>query len=202
MRTLQAHGFTQLHRERAAPACLAIGTVAGLSSVRLVISPSIFLEPFAPPELPGFLATMVPLTPVSLLSGGKQVSLLHKSQLPSIPSPNTPSTPEIALTRYPSASQASRSGFGLRHYSAGSPFEKAESSSLLLRTGLSLTGVSHPASRRRSSSSLQAGERLPEKDLHLSVRTHLQTHGVLRLDGALAPVAKDSRRRESHLMDG
>ena len=27
-------------------------------------SPSIFLEPFAPPELPGFVATMVPLTPV------------------------------------------------------------------------------------------------------------------------------------------
>lgn len=105
MRTLQTHDFTQLHRERDSPACLAIGTVAGVSFVRPVISPPIFLEPFAPPELPGFLATMVPLTPVSLLSGRKQVSLLHESELPSIPSPNTPSPPRIAFTRYPSASQ-------------------------------------------------------------------------------------------------
>ncbi|MGV2334560.1 MAG UNVERIFIED_CONTAM: hypothetical protein LVR18_10755 [Planctomycetaceae bacterium] len=28
------------------------------------MTPSIFLEPFAPPEFPGFIATMVPLTPV------------------------------------------------------------------------------------------------------------------------------------------
>ena len=50
---------------------------------------SIFLEPFAPPALPGFVATMAPLTPAERLSGVRQVSLLHVPNLPTIPSPIT-----------------------------------------------------------------------------------------------------------------
>ena len=34
----------------------------------------------------------------------------------------------------------------------------------------------HPASRRRSYSWLQAGERIPEEDLHLSDQTRFQAH--------------------------
>jgi hypothetical protein len=34
----------------------------------------------------------------------------------------------------------------------------------------------HPASRRRSCSRLQAGERIPEEDLHLSDQTRFQAH--------------------------
>ena len=52
----------------------------------------------------------------------------------------------------------------LRHYLAGSPHNKAESSSLSLRTGRSPPVASHPLSRRRSYFRLQAGERMPEED--------------------------------------
>ncbi len=43
---------------------------------------SIFLRPFAPPELPGFFATMVPLTPVGRLF----VPTLRLSSIPRLPS--------------------------------------------------------------------------------------------------------------------
>ena len=52
-------------------------------------SSSIFLEPFAPPALPGFVTTMAPLTPAGPLSGARQVSLLHVLDLPVVPSPIT-----------------------------------------------------------------------------------------------------------------
>ena len=52
-------------------------------------SSSIFLEPFAPPELPGFIATMAPLTPAGRVSGARQVSLLHVLNLLTVPSPIT-----------------------------------------------------------------------------------------------------------------
>jgi len=45
-----------------------------------------------------------------------------------------------------------------------------------LRTGSSLPVAPHPASRRRNNSSLQAGERMPEEDLHLSSQVHFQAH--------------------------
>jgi hypothetical protein len=64
----------------------------------------------------------------------------------------------------------------LRHECAGSPNGKAESSSLALRTGRSPPVAPHPASRRRSYLQLQAGEREPEEDSHLSDQTHSQTH--------------------------
>lgn len=50
---------------------------------------SIFLDPFAPPELPGFNATMSPLTPAESLPDTRQVSLLHEQGLPTIPPPTT-----------------------------------------------------------------------------------------------------------------
>ena len=52
-------------------------------------SSSIFLEPFAPPALPGFIATMAPLTPAGRVSGARQVSLLHGLNLLTVPSPIT-----------------------------------------------------------------------------------------------------------------
>jgi hypothetical protein len=45
-----------------------------------------------------------------------------------------------------------------------------------LRTGSSLPVAPHPASRRRNNSSFQAGERMPEEDLHLSDQVHFQAH--------------------------
>jgi hypothetical protein len=66
---------------------------------------STFLHPFAPPALPGFSATMSALTPVPglELAGAAQVSLLHVSDLQSLPSPTTSPPPLIAFTPNPSA---------------------------------------------------------------------------------------------------
>ena len=151
---------------------------------------STFLRPFAPPALPGFIATMDALTPgqrffVPVGSSGSPARQLRPVRpglsalcaWPSDPSVSKHLTaPRIALARYPSASAASLVGSGLRLWLAGSPVSPAESSSLALRTSRSLPVASHPSSRRRSYVRLQAGERMPEKDSHLSDQTHLQTH--------------------------
>jgi hypothetical protein len=47
---------------------------------------------------------------------------------------------------------------------------------VILRTGSSLPVAPHLVSRRRNNSSLQAGERMPEEDFHLSNQVHFQAH--------------------------
>ena len=47
---------------------------------------------------------------------------------------------------------------------------------VILRTGSSLPVAPHLVSRRRNNSSLQAGERMPEEDFHLSNQIHFQAH--------------------------
>lgn len=64
---------------------------------------------------------------------------------------------------------------GLHRKRAGSPDNPAESSSLTWRTGHSSPDAPHPASRRRRFGQRQAGELLPEEDLHLSVHVHSPT---------------------------
>ena len=152
------------------------------------------LHPFAPPALPGFGATMGALTPARRLfvslsgtmnTAGTRAGLSASCVRPSDhPVSNHPTCPAIALTRYPSASRASGSSrSGLRRSLAGSPRGQAESSSLSLRAGRSPPVASHPLSRGRSYHRLQAGERVPEEDLHPSDQTHSQTHiGVGRTD--------------------
>jgi hypothetical protein len=154
---------------------------------RLELHASTSLHPFAPPALPGFRATMGALTPVrrffvsfsgTMNSAWTRAGLSASCVWPSDHSAsNHPVGPVIALIHYPSASRASGSlRSGLRLSLAGSPRDKAESSSLALRTGRSPPVAPHPASRRRSYVQLQAGECVPEEDLHLSDQTHLQTH--------------------------
>jgi hypothetical protein len=149
---------------------------------------STFLHPFAPPALPGFLATTSALTPARwrdvqarsapprravprgpFSTCAAQVSSLHVSHpFRSLPSPTTSLPPMTALTPNPSASWASCSHRpGLRLSIAGSPVSTAESSSLALRTAPSPPVALHPASRRRSYGRLQAGVGLPEEDSHL-----------------------------------
>jgi hypothetical protein len=159
---------------------LAVGFVHGSGH-----GDSTFLHPFAPPALPGFHATMSALTP-----GRPALRIPHEHRLGCCPglsvscvwpsdhsASNHPAGPVIAFTRYPSASWVSGSlRSRLRHYLASSPPGQAESSSLALRTGRSPPVASHPLSRGRSYLQLQAGERVPEEDLHLSDQTHLRTH--------------------------
>jgi hypothetical protein len=142
------------------------------------------LHPFAPPALPGFSATMGALTPTRGLFGSVMNTAWSRAGLsvscvwPSHHSASThPAGSTIALTRYPSASRISGSlRSRLRQFPAGSPPGKAESSSLVLRTGRSPPVASHPLFRVRSYHWLQVGERMPEEDLHLSDQTHLRTH--------------------------
>jgi hypothetical protein len=74
---------------------------------------------------------------------------------------------------------------GLHHKRAGSPDRPAATNlrsvpgSQQLRTGRSHPVASHPVSRRRSYLQIQAGERLPEEDSHLSDQTNLQTHPLV-----------------------
>ena len=95
---------------------------------------STFLHPFAPPALPGFVATMGALTPgrsaLRRLWGrpGLSVSRVWSSE-PSVS--NHLTAPIVALTPNPSARWASHeNGSGFRHYLADSPVSPAESSSL------------------------------------------------------------------------
>src|SRR5437899_4394958 len=114
---------------------------------RRSLSSSTFLRPFAPPALPGFIATMDALTPerrlflpVGSRSGspahehrpvrsGLSVSRIWSSEHPV---PNHPSVPAVAFAPTPSAQQPSLScsvetrsklkkGSGFRHRFAGSP---------------------------------------------------------------------------------
>src|SRR5262245_28868977 len=148
-------------------------------------SPSIFLVPFAPPALPGFIATMEPLTPVSHLPGSRQVSLCPVFDYPFIPSPTTLSPSEIAFARYPSASRTSACrGPGFAFVRQARQSTRPNRVHFMLRTERSPSVAPYPASRRRSYFRIQAGERVPEEDLHLSSQTPLQTHrtaGVSRL---------------------
>jgi hypothetical protein len=101
----------------------------------------------------------------------EQVSLLHAPELPIPPSPTTGQPLHIALARYPSARRVSRLlGSRFHHCSAGSPELVGRIEFVILRMNHSPPAALHPASRRRSCSRLQAGERLPGEDFHPSVQ--------------------------------
>ena len=128
-------------------------------------SSSIFLGPFAPPALPGFLATMDPLTPgrpaLRILirdnehrPGSVQVSLFHVSNLPTVPPPTTCCRLRDLVWFCPGAYRAvcrphpfrgTRASFGLRHYLAGSPRQPAESSSSSCGPAVHLQLLSTPS---------------------------------------------------------
>lgn len=140
---------------------------------------STFLHPFTPPALPGFIATMSALTPVPglELAGTAQVSLLHVSDLQSLPSPTTLPPPLVAFAPNPSAPGAScfahvqASPYGRRLTSRYGRIEF-----VILRTTSSPPVAPHPASRRRSYVQLQAGVGMPERDLHPPSQTRSKPH--------------------------
>ena len=68
-----------------------------------------------------------------------------------------------------------------------------------LRTGSSPPVALDPASRRRRYLQLQAGERVPGEDLHLSDQVHFQTHECGDNGTALDLAQKLSKRRHSRL---
>jgi len=140
------------------------------------------LHPFAPPELPGFLATMGALTPgrAALRLEGVDAGFELRPGIPAfchrifrsfrLQPPSVAPTPFWGFLRRayrttelwpPLRGHAS---LGLRHCLAGSPRRPAESSSLALRTDRSPPVALHPASRRRSYHQLR-GTRIPRQGL-------------------------------------
>ncbi len=109
-------------------------------------------------------------------SFSKQVSLIHAYGLydHSISKHLAPTVG--ALSRYPSARQLTVLPVRLRHCFAGSSGIPGRIEFVILRTGRSPPAALHPASWRRSCIQLQAGERMPEEDFHLSDHTRSQAH--------------------------
>ena len=145
-------------------------------------TPSTSLRPFAPSPLQGLLSSYgrsdsFPAGSSAALSQHEhrlcpgQVSPLHAAELPIPPSPTTHQSLDVAFARYPSAHRVSRlRGSRLHHYPAGSPILTGRIEFVILRMDRSPPAASHPVSRRRSCSRLQAGERIPGGDFHPSVQ--------------------------------
>ena len=107
----------------------------------------------------------------------EQVSLSHVFDLPTPPSPTTPQALDADFIRYPSSRRVSHSRGSRLHLSlAGSPTLTGRIKFVILRMDRSPPVAPHPVLRRRSYSWLQAGERIPEEDFHLSDQTRFQAH--------------------------
>src|SRR2546421_2665242 len=109
-------------------------------------------------------------------SFNKQVSLIHASSLPDHSVSNHLMHPCRRFRTLPLSPTAFRFRFRLRHCYAGSPIAPGRIEFVILRTGRSPPAALHSASRRRSCSWLQAGERIPEEDFHLSDYSRFQAH--------------------------
>ena len=171
--------FSPTHFAEASPACLA-GWHSRWLLYRLVRpDSSTFLR-----SLRSILITGLPRYYGRSDSGeagsrfsSPQVSLIHVSDLPIRPSPTTPQALNVDFTRYPSSRRVSRLRRSrLHHFPAGSPTLTGRIEFVILRMDRSPPAAPHPASRRRSCSRLQAGERIPEEDFHLSGQTRFQAH--------------------------
>jgi hypothetical protein len=118
-----------------------------------------------------------PCGSMNTVSDIQQVSLIHVLDLPSPPSPTTlgPSTSISHATPHLVESPALLAGLGFTFApQAGRLSGRIEF--LIVRMKRSPPAAPHPVSRRRSSSWLQAGERMPEEDFHLSDQARFQAH--------------------------
>ena len=115
----------------------------------------------------------------------EQVSPIHAIDLLIPPPPTTDYSSDIALARYPSACRTSRFlGSGLHHSLAGSSIIIGRIEFVILRMDRSPPAAPHPVSRRRSCIRLQAGERIPGEDFHLSDHLRFRAHEC----GSLLPL--------------
>src|SRR5258705_8778220 len=105
-----------------------------------------------------------------------QVSLIHARGLRDHSVSNHLAPTVIAFSCYPSARPLPVSRFRFHPRYAGSSGIPGRIEFLNVRTGRSPPAAPHPASWRRSCIRLQAGEHMPEEDLHLSDLTRSQAH--------------------------
>jgi hypothetical protein len=110
------------------------------------------------------------------VSVSKQVSLIHANRLLNHSASNHQGIRCRRFFTLPLSSTASPCGSRLRLWLAGSSFAPGRIEFVILRTGHSPPAALHHASLRRSGIRLQAGERLPGEDLHLSDYSRFQAH--------------------------
>jgi hypothetical protein len=120
---------------------------------------------------------------ISMNSGSfsEQVSLIHASGLLDHSVSNHLMRHCRRFHTLPLSSTASRFRSRLRPCIAGSPITPGRIEFVILRTGRSPPAAPHHASLRRSCIRLQAGECLPEEDLHLSDHLRFQAHDATAL---------------------
>ena len=118
------------------------------------------------------------LLPMSLVCDApRQVSLIHAQSRHDHSVSKHPTWHSHRFHTLPISATASRTRRSrLRHWLAGSPHTPGRIEFVILRTDRSPPAAPHPASRRRSCSRLQAGERMPEEDFHLSDSARFQAH--------------------------
>jgi hypothetical protein len=114
-------------------------------------------------------------------SFSEQVSLIHARSLADHSVSNHLMDPCRRFRTLPLSSTAFRFRFRLRHCYAGSPITPGRIEFVILRTGRSPPAALHHTSLCRSCSWLQAGERMPEEDFHLSDHSRFQAHIAQRL---------------------
>src|SRR5688572_5303534 len=132
MRSVHTRGSVHAQRARMSPACVAIGTGAGIDSGGMALPRVTFLRPLAPRALPRFLATTDALTPVRAalrLHGSMNTDRPFPNRSPSVtaPIPRGPfrrHSPRVSapplLHATPQRSACSVVRVGLRLYPAGS----------------------------------------------------------------------------------
>ena len=110
---------------------------------------------------------------------------VYAHSLPSIPPPSTP-CPSVAASSLPHKPDRlpALADTWLHLFYAGSPKSSGRIGFVFLRTGRSPPVAPHLASRQRSYSRLQAGERLPEEDFHLSDYAYSHAHVAAPFMGA------------------
>src|SRR5437870_1998438 len=109
-------------------------------------------------------------------SFSEQVSLSHASGLPNHSVSKHQGSRSCRFHTLPLSARAFRFRFRVRHWLAGSPTAPGRIEFVILRTGRSPPAALHHASLRRSCIRLQAGERLPGEDFHLSDYSRFQAH--------------------------
>jgi hypothetical protein len=230
IRSVQADRSTQSHRFQVSPACLAsAGTVAGCVSICLSIAYPPSCHPFAPPALPGFIATMGGSDSCaagsSSPSGENEHRPFRRTGLPTymfgLPEHSVPShlarprhrfcTQPFSVTGFrnrslPDCRPGALSRSGLHHCEAGSSLRPGRIGFVILRTARSPPVALHISFRRCSYFRLQAGVCMPGEDLHLSDQTHSSAHFTSQASwlgsSSCVPCERSASQAAARALDG
>ena len=183
MRSVQTDGSAHAHRARTSPACLAVcrhcrRVVFRRSRSFRIHLPASLCSPGVTP-LPRYYGRSDSCGLALPARPGRSPCFMYQTFRPFRLQPPVSSRLVWFLTLTPQRARASPSGkvLGLRL-----PSRLATTTGriefVILRTSRSPPVALHPLSRGRSYFRLQAGERMPEEDFHLSDQVHFEAHRV------------------------